>query len=356
MNVGRRTLLAVVVLMALAVAAILIWQNSRANDRTSVRTSNNGQVVRLAEGAPVEQPKPARRYRIGVLFPFLASPFWVNEAYGVTDQARALGVDLVWYSADGYDNIDKQNSQLEDLVSKHVDAILIAATSSTGTAPVVDRAAAAGIPVFAHVTSSTSSHIISAVLDDDLEIGRKQAAFLGKALGGKGQVAMLNGPAAAEWSSLRARGFKEVIARDFPGIKIVAERFGIPDRADAQRLAEDLFSAFPKLAGLFTVADGMAMGAADAARQAGRQPDAMVITTASFSREAVPYMLSGAIDLNVDENPVKIGRVAINTVVHGLNGKSIPKTTYVPNPAMTRETVGKVDPKLQWAPDTWRLR
>ncbi len=355
MSSGKRGWAIVFALLIAALAGLFIWQNRPETMTAAAQVRNNGEVERLAPNAAIDRPRPARRYRIGILYPFLASPFWVNEAYGVTDQARVLGVDIVWQSADGYDNIDKQNGQIEDLVSKRVDAILLAATSSTGTAPAVDRAAAAGIPVFAHVTSSSSPRVVSAVIDDDLEIGRRQAAFMGKALAGKGSVAMLNGPAAAEWSSLRVRGFKEVMKRDFPGIRIVAERFGIPDRADAQRLAEDLLSAHPKLSGLFTVADGMAMGAADAARMAGRV-ESMVITTASFSREAVPYMLRGDIDLNVDENPVVIGRVAMNIVVRALNGEAVPRIVYVPNPEMTRDNVGQVDPARQWAPDNWRLR
>jgi ABC-type sugar transport system substrate-binding protein len=291
----------------------------------------------------------------GVLFPFLASPFWVNEAYGVLDQANRLGVDVVWFSADGYDNIDRQNSQIEDLTVQKPDAILIAATSSTGTVPAVDRAAARGIPVFAHVTSSYTDKVLSSVVDDDLGIGRQQAEFMGKALGGKGAVAMLEGPAAADWASRRVRGFKEVLASKFPGIRIVAERNGIPDRADAQRLTEDILSANPKLDGVFTVADGMAMGAADAVVKAGRS-GRITITTASFSRETLPYMAKGLIDLNVDENPVLMGRAAVNNVVAALNGTPIPKTIYVPNPPRTIEDARNIDSASQWAPEGWKLR
>src|SRR4051812_836656 len=64
-------------------------------------------TMRLSsDSAMLDLPHPARRYRLGVLFPFLAAPFWVNEAYGVLDQASKVGVDVVWLSADGYDNID----------------------------------------------------------------------------------------------------------------------------------------------------------------------------------------------------------------------------------------------------------
>jgi ribose transport system substrate-binding protein len=146
-----------------------------------------------------------------------------------------------------------------------------------------------------------------------------------------------------------------VLRAKYPEIRIVAERNGIPDRADAQRLTEDILSANPSLDGIFTVADGMAMGSADAVSAAGRSK-AITITTASFSRESLPYMAKGLIKLNVDENPVLMGRTAINNVINALNGTSIPKVIYVPNPARTVQDARTIDPAKQWAPEGWTLK
>jgi ABC-type sugar transport system substrate-binding protein len=337
--------------VALVATMVLIW---RANDGVATnerRIAVRDETVALSATLPAS-PEPERPYKIGVLFPFMASPFWVNEAYGVLDQADKLGLEVIWLSADGYDNVDRQNSQLEDLAAQGVDAILIAATSSTGVVPVVERISARGTPVFAHVTSAATKSISSSVVNDDLEIGRQQARYMGRSLASKGRVAMLNGPAAADWASRRVKGFKEVLAAEFPGITIIAERNGIPDRADAQRLTEDLLSANRQLDGLFTVADGMAMGAADAMRNASRTN--IVLTTASFSQESLPYMQNGLIDLNVDENPVLMGRAAVDNIVRALNGEPVARTVFIPSPAYTAETASRVDPARQWAPKGWQ--
>lgn len=344
-----------VLVVALALIGVLFSCTNRGGSSPPSKVAVTEAEEHLAEGALLTSPHPVRRYKIGVLFPFLASPFWVNDAYGVLDQAKALGVDVIWLSADGYDNIDKQNNQIEDLVLQHVDAILIAATSASGTVPAIEKAAGSGVPVFAQVTSSNTKAVLSSVIDDDLSIGRQQAEFMGSALHGKGLVAMLDGPAAADWSSKRVQGFKEVLGSKFPGLRIVAERNGIPDRADALRLAQDILTANPRLDGIFTVADGMAMGAADAASTAGRSKS-ITITTASFSRESLPYMAKGLIQLNVDENPVLMGRAAINNVISGLNGTPIPRTIYVPNPGRTVQNVQGIDAAKQWAPDGWTLK
>ena len=335
----------------LILAAFLFWRANTQQTGSAGKINVSEQTIHL-QNSLADSPKPTKRYKIGVLFPFLASPFWVNEAFGILDQAKKVGVDVVWLSADGYDNVDKQSAQIEDLAAQRVDAILIAATSNKGVIPAVERASKAGIPVFAHVTSAATNAIYSSVVDDDLEIGRQQAEFMGKALGGKGLVAMLNGPAAADWASRRVQGFKEVMSAKYPGIRIVAERNGIPDRADAQRLAEDIIAANPKLGGIFTVADGMAMGVADAMTNASRTQ--ITLTTASFSQESLAYMSKGLIDLNVDENPVLMGRAAINNVVRGLNGETVSRTLLVPNPAYNSETARSVNANGQWAPAGWQ--
>lgn len=342
-------------LVLLVVVGVLVWRANRPNSNSQVTIHVSETDQHLPEGADLTDPHPARRYKIGVLFPFLASPFWVNEAYGVLDQAKKIGVDVVWLSADGYDNIDKQNNQMQDLVVQHVDAILLGATSAAGTVPAVEKAVAAGVPVFAHVTSSNTNKVSSSIIDDDLSIGRKQGDFMGQALQGKGLIAMLDGPAAADWSTRRVQGFKEVLSRSYPGIKIVAERNGVPDRADALRLTEDILSANAKLDGIFTVADGMAMGTADAVAAAKRS-NSITVTTASFSRESLPYMMKGLIKINVDENPVLMGRAAINDVVDGLNGASVPRTIYVPNPARTAQDANSINASKQWAPDGWTIK
>jgi ABC-type sugar transport system substrate-binding protein len=196
--------------------------------------------------------------------------------------------------------------------------------------------------------------MLSVVYDDDVEIGRKQARYMGQALHGRGKIAMLDGPAAGEWSIRRVKGFKEVMAAQYPGIQIVAEKFSSPERPSAQKLMEDILSANPVLDGVFTVADSMALGVADAASHAGRL-DQLVITTTSFSKEVLPYLKSGAIKVDVDENPVLMGRVALDNVVRGLNGDPVPKIVYVPSPAMTAESAKTITAD-HWAPETWRLK
>ena len=63
-------------------------------------------------------------------------------------------------------------------------------------------------------------------------MGRLQAECMGKALGGKGKVAMMSFITGQIWADLRAKGFKETLAKEFPEITIVAENRLATTRAE----------------------------------------------------------------------------------------------------------------------------
>ena len=91
--------------------------------------------------------KPTKRYRIGVAVPHLSNPHYVGQAYGYLDEAQSLGAQVTLLEAGGYQYLDKQVSQIEDLIASKVDAIILAAVSGPGTVGAVEAAVAAGVPV-----------------------------------------------------------------------------------------------------------------------------------------------------------------------------------------------------------------
>ena len=320
------------------------------NADTTLKASD---AARLTEAEARAIVAAKRRYKIAVMFPFQGIPFWANEAFGVFDQAGKSGVDLIWRSADGYENVDRQVQQLSEVKALGVDAVLLGATSFAGTRAAVEDLINSGIPVVNHVTSTDSSQVASRVLVDYEDIGRRQARYLKQILPAGGEVVMLNGPAGAEWSTNSVNGFKAELG-DNANLRIVAERNSNPDRVAAQRFIEDLIVRFPNMAACFSVTDSLAMGAVDAligANRAGK----VKVTTAGFSPETVGPINQGLIDLNVDESPVLIGRAALTTVVKILNGESVAKEQFVPTPEHTRESLRGYDLSSQWAPSSWRL-
>ena len=81
--------------------------------------------------------KATRPYKLGVLFPTLKDPWWLGCAYGLYDECKRLGLEAILLEAGGYDNIEKQVNQMEDLAQQGVDAILLGNISFEGLDPLV---------------------------------------------------------------------------------------------------------------------------------------------------------------------------------------------------------------------------
>ncbi len=91
---------------------------------------------------------PKKPYRIGVSIPSLGSPYFVNQSYGFLTEAKATGVGITILAAKGYEDLQGQVSQIENLVNKRVDALVIAPISAEGIAAITDEAIEKRIPVY----------------------------------------------------------------------------------------------------------------------------------------------------------------------------------------------------------------
>ena len=76
------------------------------------------------------------------------NPFYKAMADGVRDEAKAQGMEATILNAE--DKLEKQIADVEDLIQKKVDVIIINATHD-GAAAVLNKAAEAGIPFVDHV-------------------------------------------------------------------------------------------------------------------------------------------------------------------------------------------------------------
>src|SRR6185369_17810141 len=153
--------------------------------------------------------KPSKQYRIGISIPHLANPHYVGQAYGYLDEAQQLGAQITLLEAGGYEHLDRQVSQIEDLIASKVDAIILAAVSGPGTIGAVEAAAAAGIPVINVNVMTDSDKVVTRIRSDDDVIGRMQADFMGERLKNGGNVVMLRGAPGTSSAEIRGNAFKK---------------------------------------------------------------------------------------------------------------------------------------------------
>jgi ribose transport system substrate-binding protein len=298
--------------------------------------------------------KPAKQYTIGVALPQLSNPHFVAMLYGFIDEAEKLGVKkVIWFEAGGYQYLDKQLSQMEDLIASKVDAIILIAVNGPGTVGAVENAVAAGIPVINCNVMTDSDKVVTRIRSDDNTIGEMQADFMGPALKGNGNVVMLRGAPGTSWAENRGNAFKKRLAEKFPTVKVVGEQYSQSTPADGLKLMEDFMQTFPQIDGVYDGSDTVAIGAAQAVLAAGKSGK-IVITTADFQLDTEKFIRDGVINMSAVQEPVIIGRWGMRAAINTLEKQTVPKVLWTPLLQVTSANVNKIDMSSVRAPVGWK--
>jgi ABC-type sugar transport system substrate-binding protein len=309
----------------------------------------------------MSEAKPAKPFTATPAFVQLADYYYVAVAYGLEDEAKRSGVTLrPILSAGGYDQLANQIKQVEDLIVSDVDVILLFAISEEGTAAVVDRAVAKGKKVVTFVSGTKSKNVYANVLEDFRGAGVRQAEYQCRRLKGRKspRVAMLNGPAGAQWAIEMHDGFVTTLKKTCPEVRIVDEKWSPLTASHALTITEDFLTRYPDLDGLYSVYDVMARGAAPAVEKFRQRHPNFVFTTQGFSPWGRDELTKGQLDMTPAALPVLIGRWAIQATIHAMNGDPGPTNANplrTPTPEVTKDTIRTFNTEFSFYPDSYKI-
>lgn len=207
--------------------------------------------------------------RIGVTLSDLGNPFFVRIARGVENAARRIaGPDVkVFVVSSAYD-LNRQSEQIDSFIRKKVDLIVLNAVDPVTIEPVVRRAQAAGIYVVAIDVRAAGAD--ATITTDNVQAGEKACQHIVQRLKGKGDVVIIGGPPVSATID-RVAGCLEKLAAA-PGIRVLSsDRNGGGSSEGGFTKMTDLLTLFPHIDAVFTINDPTALGADEAARQAGRR-------------------------------------------------------------------------------------
>ena len=276
---------------------------------------------------------PAERktaIRIGVSFQEMDNPYFVLMKRTVDEMSASIGAEA--YFADAHHDITKQINDVEDLIQKKIDILLINPTDTVAVEGVVRGAKKAGIVVVA-VDATAAGPIDCFVGSKNYDAGRLVGEFLGKYLNGNGKVAILDG-IPANGILDRVRGFRDAIAR-FPGITVVATQNGRQERATALPVTENMIQANPDLAGIFSVNDGGGLGALSAIEASKK--DIALVSVDGFSEAVAAIEKGGPFKATSAQYPRDQIRIALGIALAKYWGANIPATIPVEVKLLTKE-------------------
>ena len=215
--------------------------------------------------AATQAPAPeAKKFTIGISNPFISSEYrtqMIDELIAVNKEYMDAGItnELVIESADT--DVAGQIQQLQNLMAKNVDAILVNPGDVNGLNATLEEAVAKGIIVIS-VDQELNVPGVYNVGIDQKAWAKTSAQWLADKLGGQGDIVEIEGFPGHPANVARMDGVAEVFAK-YPGINVLASDTGKWDEATGQQVMSNFLSAYPNLDGYWTQ-DGMAIGALQA--------------------------------------------------------------------------------------------
>lgn len=282
----------------------------------------------------------AKDLKIGFSQVTLQSPFYVQLRDGAKAAAAKDGDELIFLDANG--DISKQNNDIQDLLTRKVDVLIINAVNPDAVGASLEAAKRAKVPVIA-VDRAINAPVATTIGRNNAQMGELSGKALVAALKQKGVVSgkiiEIQGDAGGTVMKERRKGFHTALAgTDF---KIIDGPYSEYMRANAVTAMQDLLQAHPDLKAVIAHNDDMAMGALQVLNESGKK-DVLVAGVDGLS-EAIDKIQTGdqyvATALN---DPRYLGEVAIEAARGLITGKTIPAFVDAGTKVVTKADVAEI--------------
>ena len=270
-------------------------------------------AVALTAGGAAAQEK----IKIGFL-PGVVDPFYQVMEIGVNKAAADLGIEVVTQIPPTW-GVEAQTPILDAMVARgDLDYIITAPTDKEQMIGPLQAAVDAGVKVITVDTflgdgdyvSGSVKFPISYIGSDNVEGGRISARGLAKAIGGKGTVYVMSTNPNVSSVQGREQGFAEVMAKEFPDIKVLGPDYNLDDQNKAQQMTAAVIEQNPDLAGVFGTNVFSAAGAGTAVVNAGLGGHIQVVAY-DATKDAIEQMNKGVVSLVLAQKPFDMGYMAV---------------------------------------------
>ena len=282
-------------------------------------------VVRGALAAAVIAGAPltsAGAETIGVFTKSSGNPIARAVRAGAEAVAKANGVTVFHYIPTSPDNVAQQTALVDAALQAKHDAVVFTPVDAKALVPAVEKITAAGIPLVNVSDRLAGGGAVAFVGTDDYAIALATARTLLKAMGGKGNVVVLEGPDTIPTAVGRSRGFKDAL-KEYPEVKVLFSKSAMYARpAAVDLLKAALKKPAPEIDGVLAANDAMAFGAIEAFKDAKKKP---LIVGINASKEAVEFIKAGDMLASGDYNGLVEGCLGAEIAIRILHKQLAPK-------------------------------
>jgi ribose transport system substrate-binding protein len=294
-------------------------------------------VVILALATAFSQRWDSGGTRIGLAVANLQADFFNQIKQSVTKQAAEEGVQVL--VADAHGDAATQVNQIEDFITKKVDAIIYIPAGATAAGVPVKDARKAHIPIVSVDRNPPGAPADTFIASDSVAAARTLGNYVAKKTGGNGQVAILQGQIGTTPEVDRSKGFNQALKAN-PGLQVAAKQPADWDQDKGFDIAQNMLQTHPDITVFWGQADAMALGAAQAVRVANVGHKVTVI---GFDGDfaGLRAVRDGKVDATMTQQTQRMGRMSVISAKALIAHKPVPKQQLLPAFLTTKANAAK---------------
>ena len=287
-------------------------------------------LVGCGGGSDTAADDTATEGAIGLSVSTQNNPFFVTLVEGAEAAAEAAGIGLT--VVDAGDDVTKQVSDVEDLLSKNISVLIINPVDSDAVAGVVSDAMAAGVKVIAVDRVVNGVDVDCTIASDNVMGAELATQFIVDTLGEGIKVAELQGVPGASAAIDRGEGFHNIADS---ALEVVASQTANFDRTEGMSVMENMLQANPDIQAVFAANDEMALGAVEAISGAGKD---ILVVGFDATDDAIAAIEAGKMAATIAQQPYMIGETAVQNAVKLIAGEAIEANVPVEVALVTAES------------------
>lgn len=237
------------------------------------------------------------------------------------------------------------------LIDQGVDVLIISPFKPSALGPIIAKAKAKGVPVIVDDIGGGGAPYDAIVISDNAGGGKLAAEFMAKQIAANGNtsknVASITCEPSAVYAARRNAGFKAEIEKH--GFKVVSELSGNSKAEEGYKVMKDILAKNPDVAGVFSCNDPMGVAAANAVKDAGKNPVTGIVTVGfNADPEALTAIKAGGLAATVAQDPKAMGELTVKLAEQALKkeaitfGNAAEREVFNPVKLITKENVDSV--------------
>ena len=287
--------------------------------------------------------------KVGIAMYTLGAPYFAAQVAAAEDQAKKAGCTVT--TSDGQNEMGKQIADVEDMIAKGINLLILNPRDPEGLVPTADAATAAGVKVIIMDSSiSTKANVVTQVRSSNDQNGYLVGQWLASKMKGTPmKIILLSGSQGNEVGLDRRlgvfRGLVEgqLVNEGKVGFEVVGQGWGGWSHEGGLKAMEDLFTAHSDANVVLGENDSMVLGALKVLEAAGKT-DVLALAAADGQKEALALIKEGKYGATGLNDPDLVARTAVDIGLQALKGtlpEGFPKLNLTQPDVITQENVDK---------------